>query len=311
MPKNHYETLGVSKDANEQEIKKAYRTLSLKYHPDRNPDTKEQFQEIGAAYEILSDSAKRQQYDAELSGFGGGGGIFPGFGGGHPGMPDEMNHIFNMMFGGIPGGGFPGGIHVQHMGGPGIRIFHTGGGFPPGFQKPHPIVKNISISLEQAYTGCVISLEIEKWILMNGIKVPENETIIVSIPPGVETDEIIVLEEKGNVIDEDNKGDVKIMVKVDGNPAFQRMGQDLVYKKTISLKEALCGFRFEINHISGKVLCFNNNVNNTIVKPGYKKVLPGLGMQKGGLTGNLIIDFTVEFPDILTTEQSEKLVEIL
>jgi DnaJ-class molecular chaperone len=141
MPKEtYYDILGVSKDATDSDIKKAFRALSLKYHPDRNPneDTTEKFQKIGEAYETLSDPEKRNQYENEMNGV--------------PfGMPfshmdsmnefQDMNNIFNMMFGGMPGMGGPG---MPGMGGPGmpgmgpgIRIFHSGGmgGGPQFFQQ--------------------------------------------------------------------------------------------------------------------------------------------------------------------------------
>ena len=152
---NHYETLSVSQTASEAEIKKAYRTLSLKYHPDRNSsdDAATKIREINDAYEILGDVQKRQQYDAQLQGGGG----FPfGMQGGMEDMND-MGNIFKMMFG---QGGIPG-MHGMH-GMPEIRVFHGGHPFGPGghpfgpggmhgqmfhqMQKPPPIVKNIQLS---------------------------------------------------------------------------------------------------------------------------------------------------------------------
>jgi DnaJ-class molecular chaperone len=310
---NYYDILGISKDASESDIKKAYRSLSLQYHPDRNSnaDATKKFQEINQAYEILSDVQKRKQYDM-------GGGI-EDMGGGFPGgMPHEFQNVFNMMFGGgFPGGGFPG---MGGMGGPEIRIFHggipthihMGGGNPfQRFQKPPPIIKNISISLEQAFSGCMFSLDIERWVLENEEKVNGNTTIYINIPPGTDDGEIITLQERGHIINDTCKGDIKIVMKVENNTEFQRMGLDLVFKKTLSLKEALCGFKFEIQHLSGKVLYLNNNSNNSIIKPNYKKILPSMGIQRANQSGNLIIDFQVEFPDALSREQIEKLSEIL
>jgi DnaJ homolog subfamily A member 2 len=313
---NFYDILGVSKDASESEIKKAFRALSLEHHPDRNhdKDTTEEFQRIGEAYETLSNPEKRQQYDMQQNGFGG----MPGM----PGMGGEfhdINQIFNMMF----GGGFPGmhpGMHPGMQGGPDIRIFHGGmpGGFPgmhpfqQQMQKPPPIIKNVIISMEQSYTGCSISLEFEKWIVVNNDqRTTSRETMSINIPPGVDDGETVILQNRGNVINDACKGDVKIILKVENTTEFQRTGMDLVYKRKISLKEALCGFNFTMTHVSGKTLCLNNNSNITIIKPDYKKVIPGLGMQRNGQSGNLIIDFSIEFPDFLTPEQMEKLGEIL
>jgi DnaJ-class molecular chaperone len=127
MEKNSfYDILGVPKNASETEIKKAYRTLSLKYHPDRNktPEANELSAKINEAYETLSDPNKRKQYD-----LGGNGFPFPmNMGGDGQNDMGDLGNIFNMMFGGaFPGGAFhqggmPGGpnIHVFH--GPGIQI---------------------------------------------------------------------------------------------------------------------------------------------------------------------------------------------
>lgn len=299
MP-NFYEILGLQKDANDNEIKKAYRSLSLKHHPDRGGDTNI-FQQINSAYETLSDPAKKHQYDAELNGFGGG----------MHGMPPEfqdINNIFNMMFGmhGMPGmPGMPG-MHHEFEG-PNIRIFH---GHPFGgqnifqsLQRPPPIIKNIILTLEQCYSGLSIPVEIERWVLQNDVKKNETETIYVTIPAGIDENEVIIIKDKGHVLNEMNKGDIKITIQINNTTSFKRYGLDIVYKKTISLKEALCGFSFDLIHLNGKMLCLNNNTNRTIIKPHYKKVIPNLGMNRNDTSGNLIIEFDVDFPNQLTEEQ--------
>jgi DnaJ family protein B protein 4 len=313
MP-NHYEVLGVSKDAGEQEIKKAYRSLSLKYHPDRNPSEEAitKIQQVNEAYEILSDQAKRQQYDMEQAGG------MHGFGMG--GMPfahmnsmnefNDINNIFNMMFGGGMHGGMPGGpnIRVFHGGGPGINIRTE---FSHSFnQRPEPIAKNIQITLEQSYNGCNFTLDIERIVIENNMRRSESETIHLSIPKGVDNDETIVLSDKGNIVN-GNRGELRLIVKVVNNSEFRRNNLDLIFNKKISLKDALCGFVFEINHLNGKRLSLNNATSHTVIKPNFKKVVPNMGMSKENFTGNLIIEFDVEFPDSLTEEQVEGLRNIL
>jgi len=303
----HYEILGVSKEATETEIKKAYRTLSLKYHPDRNSSEEaiDKIQKINEAYEILSDQGKREQYDMELSGFGG----IPGFG--MNGSPfthmnsmnefNDINNIFNMMFGG-GGGGFPGGpnIRVFHSGGPGINIhtqmFHQ-------IHKPEPIIKQLQLTIEQSYTGCVLPMDIERFIIENNIKSIEKETLYLNIPQGIDNNETIILNEKGHCINGQIRGEVRIQVQVVNNSEFKRNGIDLIFNKKINLKEALCGFVFEINHLNGKRLSLNNINNPTVIKPNFKKMVPGMGMTRENTTGNMIIEFEVEFPDSLTGEQ--------
>jgi molecular chaperone DnaJ len=318
MP-NHYETLGVSKEADENEIKKAYRQLSLKYHPDRNggdPEATEKYKIINEAYETLGDSQKREQYNMELQ-FGGRPGGMPG---GFPGGGGDINEIFNMMFGGgFPGGGFPGGMG-GFPGGPGIRVFHSsGGGFPGGgieslFQQIHrpPIItKTVSITLEQAYHGTTVQVEIEKQNVRGNLQFQETEILQIQIPPGVDDNEGIMLKGQGHSINESIQGDVKIQLKIENNTIFTRHGSDLFYNKHISLKESLCGFAFELKHLNGKTLNMNNTANPSVVKPNFKKVVPGLGMVKNGQTGNLVIELFVDFPDSLTQEQLETLKNIL
>lgn len=313
MP-NHYETLGVSKEADENEIKKAYRQLSLKYHPDRNggdPEATEKYKLINEAYETLGDSQKREQYNMELQ-FGGRPGGMPG---GFPGGGGDINDIFNMMF----GGGFPGGMG-GFPGGPGIRVFHSGGGgFPGGgiesfFQQIHrpPIItKSVSITLEQAYHGTTVQVEIEKQNVRGNLQFQETEILQIQIPPGVDDNEGIMLKGQGHSINESIQGDVKIHLKIENNTIFTRHGTDIFYTKHISLKESLCGFAFEVKHLNGKTINMNNMSSPTVVKPNFKKVVPGLGMVKNGQTGNLVIELVVDFPDSLTQEQVESLKNIL
>jgi DnaJ family protein A protein 2 len=357
---SYYEILGVSQKASESEIKKAYRSMSMKNHPDRNPsaDAADKMREINSAYEILSDSAKRRQYDVEMSmskmpfsmGMGGMGpmggmpfshmssmddgdisGIFQMlFGGGVPSMGGQMPeiHIFHGGMGGPMGGmGGPMGQMGGPMGGMGGMGQMGGMGGPMGqmgqmggmrhkspfkqAQKPSPITKQISITIEQAYHGCRMPIEIERWTMIGELKIQEEETVYITIPPGIDDNEVILIEQKGNVENEYLKGDVKINIQIENTTVFKRHGLDLIYRKAISLKESLCGFGFEIHHINGKVLNLNNTSNPTVIKPNYRKVVPGLGMNRDGTSGNLIIEFLVEFPDFLKKEQIAALSAVL
>lgn len=333
-----YNVLGVDRNASEKEIKTAFRQLSMKHHPDKNPDNQEsleQFQEISAAYDVLSDPEKRRQYDMESqSPFGGGGGgMPPGFGGG-PGFPGfmhqrqpqgfddfaDVNNVFNMMFGGGgPGAGFAGmgGIHMGGM--PGVRIFHNGqpfGGHPffqqQQLQKPPPIIRNVDITLEQCYQGCSVTIEVERWVMVDqAMRTIERETLQVNIPAGLGEGDFIILQGKGNRVNDQLKGDVKIGLNISNTSIFQRQGMDLIIKRKINLREALCGFSFEIQHLNGKTLSIQNKNNVTVITPNYRHIVPKMGMVRDGNAGNLIIEFEVEFPDRLTPSQIEKLRDIL
>lgn len=314
-----YEVLGVDKSSSEQEIKRAYRALTLKYHPDRNPteEAAAKIREINDAYAILSDSQKRREFDmrGSMPQFG----FFPQQGAAEMHMDPGID-LFQMLFG-MAGGGVGGG-------GP-TMVFHHGGGggpppgFPPGFpaelfgqgfmqhqqqlQRPPPIQQHLTLSLEQAYTGCTLPIEVERWVIHGHIKVQEIETVYVDIPAGIDESEIITLENKGNVLHENNKGVVKVNIHVNNATVFRRQGLDLIYSKMLTLKEALCGFSFEMKHINGKTLSMNNKQNVTMIKPNFRKVVPGMGMTRDKNVGALIIEFDVQFPDALTPEQIETL----
>lgn len=335
-----YAILGVNEQASKDEIKKAFRSLSLQYHPDRNGGTTvEKFQKINEAYETLSDDEKRQQYDMTqnnpflrggMNGMNMGGMPFGVHMSGMPfgvhmaGMPfghmnsmpfgnmrpggeqDEINDLLNNLFGGNMGGMPPGAN---------IRIFRSGPGganinITQQPTKPEPINKNLEINMEQVLSGTTVPIDVERWIVEKGIKVFEKETLYISIPKGIDENEMIIIENKGNSINENCKGDVKVFIKIINNTEFERIGLDLLIKRTISLKEALCGFQFELKYINGKSYTLNNNSGN-IITPDYRKVIPNMGLTRDTHVGNLIIQFQVDFPKSLTEETMNKLKDIL
>lgn len=314
MSENLYDILGVDEKSTKEEIKKAYRGLQMKWHPDKNQgseESKKMSEKINGAYAVLGDDENRVEYDnsrnnpfARMNTQGGGN------------MDVPMDDIFNMVFGGIHR--FPGMPGMGVMGGfpgmpPGAKI-HIFNGSPMEFQqamtKPVPIIKTIEINISLVLSGASIPLEIERWIVENGTKVFEKETIYVTIPQGIDDNELLILRDKGNILNENVKGDVKIFVKIKNETAFKRSGLDLVLEKNISLKESLCGFTFEINYINGKNYTLNNNKGN-IIPPEYKKIYPGMGLTRGEHKGNMIIHFHIDFPENLTEEQIIKLYEVL
>ncbi len=316
MSESFYNILGVPETASKDDIKKAYRSLSLKLHPDRNPNNLEavgKFQKINEAYETLGDEEKKAEYDMmnknpflRMATQGGGGQ--------NMGMPfQDMDDIFSALFGGAfggPGVSFGGpGMSFGGPNGPKIQIFR--GGIPhTQMQKPTPIMKTVTINMEQVLMGGTIPVDIERWMIESGNKVFENETIYVTIPKGIDDNEIIVLREKGNILNEDIKGDLKIFIKIENTTQFERKGLDLIINKSISLKDALCGFNFELKYINGKVYTLNNN-SGSIIPPEYVKVIPNMGLTREGHTGNLLIHFRIEFPEKLSEEKIKALREIL
>jgi DnaJ-class molecular chaperone len=239
----------------------------------------------------------------------------------------EMDQIFKMFFPGMSGmsgmsgmpgmpgmvGGMPGMVRGMHgmPGMPQVQIFRNGQPINMrSLQKPEPIIKRITISLEQSYTGFTYPLQIERWIMIHNEKRMEKEKLYVNINKGIDSGEIIMIEKRGNSINDKLKGDIKLFVKVENNSNMKREGINLKFKKEISLKESLTGFKFDIKHINGKTYTINNDSGN-IIPANYIKEIDNLGMVRENATGKLIIEFDVIFPDKLTEEQIVKLREIL
>ncbi len=131
----------------------------------------------------------------------------------------------------------------------------------------------------------------------------ENETLYINIPQGIDNNEMILIKEKGNVVNQQLRGDIKLVVTVTNNSIFKRSGLDLIYNKSITLKEALCGFSIEFVHLNGKRLRLNNSDKPTIIKPGHRNVFKSMGMTREQSIGNMILEMDVTFPESLTPEQ--------
>jgi DnaJ-class molecular chaperone len=307
MSSNPYEVLGVGEKATKDEIKKAFRSLSMKWHPDKNkndPAAMSKFQQLNSAYETLCDDQKRREIDIDADalfsqlfgqqGFGPGPGTSP---------------MFHMA--GLRGMGGLGGL-----GGLGnTKIFMNGDTFSGGLDemlfsafsnfKPQPIDKQISISLIQAYNGASIPLEIER--IVNHKRI-EKETIYVPVTKGIDHGETIIIKEKGNIAN-NIKGDIQILVSVINDTKFERNGLDLITKQKISLKDAMFGFVIDFAHINGKSYKLKNEGH--AIQNQHKKTIPGLGLTRDGSTGSLILVFEVETPTNLSAEKMELLREIL
>jgi DnaJ-class molecular chaperone len=317
MSEDFYKILELTETASIDEIKKSYRRLSLLHHPDRNnnsPDSVAKFQKISDAYETIGDADKKRDYDmtrnnpfAKMMGQGHG---QPNFGQ----MDDLLASLFGMQQQGFNPFGqmhFAQGPFAQGQG-QNIRVFHNG--VPINItqnqnQKPVPITSTIVIPIDKILTGTTVPLDIERWLMENGNKVFEHETVYIPVPKGMDEGEVIVLKDKGNVINDTCKGDVKVIIKIENNTEFQRSGLDLLLPKIITMKEALCGFTFELKYITGKTYTINNNTGN-IIPNGYKKIIPNMGFSRDDHTGNLVIVFEVKFPEKLSEEVIDALKKI-
>jgi curved DNA-binding protein len=297
--RDYYEILGVNKSASDEEIKRAYRKLAMKYHPDKNPnkkDAEERFKEINEAYAVLSDKEKRKQYET----FGKEGfhqrftqeDIFRGF---------DFDEILSGLFGGR-------GRRESRFGGRGGFDFgdlFTGQGAYQDMsrrpQKGEDMLYELSISLEEAAFGGEKRISYRK----NG----KVEEVSVRIPKGIETGKKLRLSGKGM---EGRKGgpsgDLYLQISVREHPIFIREGDDLIVEKEVNFSEAALGTTIEVATLEGtkKVKIPQGTQSHT------KMRLKGLGIphfQKEG-RGDEYVKVIVRVPKRVN-DKSKKLIEEL
>jgi len=268
---SYYEVLGVPENATSDQIKKQYRRLSLEHHPDRPSGSANKFKEINEAYETLSDDMKRKQYDRSLQ--------------------PQMD-IFEMLF-----------RNDNFMGPMGPMMFQT-------MMKPPPLTMNLSITLDQAFTGCKLPIKIERWTHVNHIKQLDIETLYIDIPQGIDSNECLLIQNKGNMGPDGILGDVRIMIQVNNTTRLERRGIDLWYTHEITLKEALCGFSFDMKYLQNTSYRITNTKGN-IIHPDFTKVISEMGMKRENMVGNLVIKFHITFPSTLTEETMQQLEALL
>ena len=313
--KDYYEILGVNRNATEEEIKKAYRKLALKYHPDRNKGNKEaeeKFKEISEAYAVLSDKNKREQYDR----FGAAGfhqrfsqeDIFRGFDIGDilKDLGFDSEDIFTTIFGksgryrtGTSGFGFS--TTRQPGWSSGFDAFFGGEkGYRASSQssstKGNDVVTSLKLTLREAAFGAQ-----KKVAYQAGGKFQE---LIVKTPPGISTGKKLRLTGKGLPSPSGGPpGDLYLKIEVLSDPVFQREGDDLYVEKKIKFTEAVLGTTIDVPTLEGnkRVKVPPGTQNNTKIR------IRGYGMPKMGSTekGNLYVKITVEIPKVLTPKQRE------
>jgi len=278
MSKSLYETLGVSENASADEIKKSYRKLARKYHPDINKDESavEKFKEINAAYEVLSDPEKKAQYDQ----FGDqmfGGQNFHDFARGQGGGVD-LDEILRQMFGG-GAGGFSGGFGGGH------------GGFG-GFGAPNlDLQARITVPFMVAINGGKHNVS------ANG------QNFDIKIPAGIKSGETMRVRGKGKQY-QGHVGDLLIQVEVAASDEYERKGDNLYKTFDVPLKDALFGGKIAIDTPEKEVsLKVPKNTKN-----GQKFRLKGKGVadRKTALKGDLYLVANVVLPDVDTMDDELK-----
>lgn len=289
-----YETLGVSKNASADEIKKAYRRLARQYHPDINKEkgAEEKFKEINAAYEILSDEKKRAQYDQYGDSMFGGQ-SFHDFSRNAGGV--NLDDILKDLFGGGFGGGSSRGSRFNGFS---SRGFDTGFGGFGGFEEDLDSTIELSIPFEKAVVGGEHSFNLQ------------GETIKFKIPHGIKQGEKLRIRNKGKKGHNGSRGDLIVIVKLEESEIYQREDDDLYQKVDISLKTALFGGKVTVSTLK------ENKKEATITIPansknGQKIRLKGYGVQnrKNDIYGDMYLVLNVILPSTQTLD--EQLIEML
>lgn len=301
--RDYYEVLGVSRTATADEIKRAYRALAKKHHPDRNPndpDADRRFKEVQTAYETLSDAERRQKYDQ--FGAAGAGQWANGPGGQKVYQwgtessinAEDLEDLFSAF--GNRGAGQQGGIFEQLFGG--ARRRGGGGTTQVETSRGHDEEHHIQIPFEQAVHGTTVALRIET--NRNG----RGETLEVKVPPGVENGQKIRLRGRGQPgRGRGGAGDLYLVVSVLPHPHFRREGADIYLDVPVTISEAALGAKIEVPSIEGRT---------TITLPpgtssGAKLRLRGHGIRKQGSDerGDQYVTVKIVVPKTLTAAQLE------
>lgn len=173
-----------------------------------------------------------------------------------------------------------------------------------------PLDVMVEITLDQAFTGGKIPVTIDRWIHVQHVKQSERETVYIDVPRGVDTNECMLIANRGNMGPTGELGDVRVIFIIKNTTKMERKGLDLWYTHSITLKEALCGFSFQLEYLRGQILQLNNPAGN-IVSPYYKKVMSEMGMKRDEQTGNLVLAFMIQFPTTLPESSIESLKTLL
>jgi len=289
---DYFSILNLSNKASLQDIKKAYRILSIKYHPDKNNNANpELFNKVNEAYVKLTTNFASIQ-NAILN------------------QSMALQHTNNSL---------SSGLHSASNNGPNCGLSNGSNNGPQsGYNHQltsitnyEDIILTLNISYYDSYNGSSKPITIERKLFTNNVISHESETLYVPISKGIDSNEILLLHNKGNIyISNGNTSysNVKIVLILSKHECFERIGLDIIYTKPITLKEALTGFTFTLLHLNKK---HYKIVSNEIIDFNYVKIVNNLGFIRDTYVGNLIIKFTITFPKSISQSNKTMLENLL
>lgn len=346
MGVDYYKILGVEKTADDETIKKAYKKLALKWHPDRNQSRKQEaekhFKEIAEAYEVLVDKEKRAVYDqfgeeglkAGMNGPGANGGGMPRgaeqFFRFNPGQsssssfrftPSSADDIFSQFFGpsfkfGRTAGGMSSSAMDIDSDDDMFSAFTSGGtrhrsSASRSTAPLEPIKKTFSCTLEELFTGCTKKMKVTRKSYATGTPSVQEKILSISVKPGWKAGTKIRFPGEGDEMPDGRAQDIEFVMQEKEHPVFKRDGDDLQCTLSVSLRKALLGFSETVVGLDGRPLVVECR---EVVQPGHVFRFPGCGMpnQKNAVQrGALLVKVDIKMPERLTQEQREKLSHIL
>ncbi|KAM9321145.1 dnaJ homolog subfamily B member 13 [Gastrophryne carolinensis] len=310
MGQDYYSVLEIPRTATDSDIKRAYRKLSLKFHPLKNKDpaARHRFRQAAEAYDVLSDLRKKATYD-KFGEEGLKGGVPAEFGGEEAWTSGYVYHgnaekTFKEFFGGDnPFADFftPDGSEVN-TGFGGLR------GRGAKKQDP-PIERDLYLSLEDLYFGCTKKIKISRRVMNEDGHTSSirDKILSIDVAAGWRPGTRITFPKEGDQGPNIIPADIVFIVKEKPHPRFTREGDHLIFTATIDLAKALTGCTVEVETIDQRLL---HIPINDIVHPKYSKVVPGEGMRVAGdpsQKGDLILQFDIQFPEHLTPQKKQQL----
>ncbi|KAK9167038.1 hypothetical protein Scep_002229 [Stephania cephalantha] len=336
MGVDYYNILKVSRSATDDDLKKSYRRLAMKWHPDKNPNNKKdaeaKFKQISEAYEVLSDPQKRAIYDQYgeegLKGIPPPGSFSNAPSDGSKFNPRNAEDIFAEFFGSDPfgfsstngpgrsmrfnsDGGLFGGFSVNTSDNV-FRSYNEGSGGTAQPRKPPPVETMLPCSLEELYSGSTRKMKISRNVTdVYGQSIQESEILTIDVKPGWKNGTKITFPDKGNEQPNQLPADLVFVLDEKPHDIYKRDGNDLLLTYKVSLMEALAGATINLATLDGRNLTIPLT---DIVKPGFELVITKEGMpiaKEPRKRGNLRIKFEVKFPSRLTSEQRASLRQVL